>query len=171
MPTKIRGFAVSLALAIAVLPVRAALAVPEPLPEERLRAMADAIVVVDVASVTNIGLRKFDGATLYEAVLVVRDVEKGSYPRGRIMCWQFDSHGPPLGGSGGFSFAGERYRLYLERHPDGTYDTWRYDCVHTLVRLPEDREVLPQATGQTIYAPGWYAGTCCRPRCRWLRFR
>lgn len=132
---------------------------PAPLPTEKMWEYSDAIVVVDVLSVTHTGEKGLQDEPVYLVKMRVREVRKGNVRVGHIMSWQMSNYQPPAGGyGGGVAYPGERLLYYLKSYPNGTYNTWGHNCCETIRQAPPAQRRLPKHRGETIYAAGGEAG-------------
>jgi len=149
-----------------------------PLPPQQMWEYSDAIVVVDVLSLTCTGEFGLQGEPVYRVKMLVQEVKKGTLPVGHLIVWSMSDYQPPAGDyGGGIFYPGERHLLYLERYPSGTYNTWGSNCVETIHEVPEDERHLPDRAGETIRTnftpPGGYTSGCVTrlpAKNRWERF-
>lgn len=122
-----------------------------PLPPEKMWEYSDAIVVVDVLSITHTGETGIQDEPVYSVRMRVCEVRKGDLRVGHIMVWQMSNYQPPPGGyGGGIAYPGERLLYYLKRFPNGSYNTWGSSCCETLYEVPAAQRVLPTRPGEKI---------------------
>jgi len=124
-----------------------------PLPPEKMWEYSDAIVVVDVLSVTHTGKQGLQDETIYSVRMQVHEVRKGDLRVGHIMAWPMSNYQSPAGGyDGGVAYPGQRLLYYLKKYPSGAYNTWGHNCCEILREVPEVGRQLPRNKGETLYA-------------------